>query len=316
MTRTVLNTIASVFAAARTAATATDVQQSRGAISRAAALIAGEPSANMLSALALRPSPPDPAIIGAHAAIVAAAMARDMEVDESTIAEIAEATLLVPLGRFWLARESGLDLDVFRALPQPSEARVPALSAGIRLGADEAGRTIAVTAFEAGWLARSAVLGPLYAGRRAPLPRSFLVATARAFAECCSTTEVGARVSAHEVLKRLTEDPVYGSWVSVLARVVGQFPVGSAVVLEDGSWGVVSGPPAYQPERPPVRRVTDDKGRALSPPPLWDLGKDAALPKVSHALDPALCRFNIARAIFQHSLSSGPPAGRGGGRLK
>lgn len=304
-----LSTVAAVFAATRTAAAAEDAQQIQGALARAAALISKEPSASLLPALALRPSTPDPAIIGAHAAIVAAAMARDIEVSERTVAEIVESTLLVPLGRYWLARKSGLDLDVFRALPEPSEARVPALSAGARLCADQVSQTIAVTAFEAGWLARSTALGPLYAGRREALPRSYLVATARAFAEGCSTTEVGARVSAHEVLKGLSGDAVYASWVSVLARVVGQFPVGSAVVLEDGSWAVVAGPPAYQPERPPVRRVTDDKGRALSPPPLWDLGKDASLPKVTHALEPGLCRFNVARAIFPHSAPPGPSAG-------
>ncbi len=299
---TTIESIAKIFAVARKTTSADSLQSNRAAATQAGQLIAAENPAKLLSALALRPSTPDPAVISAHAAIVSAAMGRDLEASDETVAQNAEATLLVPLGRHWLARQSGLDLEVFRALPEPTEAKVPAVSAAACLGGDEASRNIAVTVFEAAWLSQSKNNGALYAGLRQPLARSLLVATARAFAERCSSTEVGARVSSHEVLRALSKESALGPWVSVLARVVGQFPVGSAVVLEDGSWAVVIGPPEYQPERPPVRRVTDDKGRALSPPPLWDLGKDASLPKVTSAVDPGLCRFNIARAIFHDSL--------------
>ncbi|MEZ4222408.1 MAG: hypothetical protein R3B13_15830 [Polyangiaceae bacterium] len=298
MSENALMSVAAVQAAARRVVGSPDLAEARAAAARGARLVMRYPSSELLCALALKSATPDLATITTHAAIVSAAMARDLEAASATVLQVVDATFILPLARRWLAESAGVDLDVFRSLPEPLERKVACLSAAAALGSDEASRTTACTAYEAAQLVSASRAAP-YDGARAVLPRSMLVAAAWSFAMRCNATEVGARVSSHEVLKMMSRDPMYTPWVNVLARVVGQYPVGSVVVLEDKSWAVVAGPPEYQPDRPPVRRVTDEKGRALNPAPLWDLGKNGGLPKVAGALDPALCRFNAARALFQ-----------------
>jgi hypothetical protein len=270
----------------------------------AQALAASAANAAYALAIPLSASGRDDASRAVQAAMLALSVARRTTRNPRALRRIALAALLVDAGRARIAGREGLDLGMFRLLPDNLDAEVPTESAalGMSEGASQVVEAAAVTAFETAWLERPR-LGRLYAGRVEPRMSTRLLFAVRSFLEHCSPRASDEPQTPFEALRRLVarggeEAPV----LRLLADAVGLVPVGSVVELSSGQWAIVAPPAAAEPERPRVRVLTDLAGRALERPPLLDLGappeSGKALPRVVRVVPAREARFNLTQAFF------------------
>lgn len=238
-----------------------------------------------------------------QSACLTAAAARAAGADPAAVARVTLAGLVLAAG---LARH-------------PADGKVEALAAVATLSAtaspsDPQGRAACVVA------ARAA---EVQLGRSAPTTRRGTVRpVSRPPTSRASTASAELVVAASELLGAIA--PIDGDsvmrtpaealrWLAVegnrahnavgaIVGALGGLPVGTVVELDDGAWAVVAAPPAHPHDldRPTVRIVTDQSGRALEPPETRDLVAAGGRPgRVARLVPASHCRFNAARAVAE-----------------
>lgn len=261
----------------------------------------------------------DPAVLGmsamAHAhrddagravqsAILALVLGRCLTDQRQQLAGLAMSALMAEAGRVRAAGPEGRDRLV--ALAEQDERVVPALSAAVAIGTGgvNVGNAVrTVTAFEANWVERQELLGPVYGGK-SPLPQAQILVVVRRLLALLAPREATVRpLGIIDALAVLAADPtVDRALVRLFVRAVGIIPAGAVVEFETGEWAVVIGPSADARafHLPRVRLVTDATGRAIDPPREVDLGASfeaRTLPRLKSVIDPQYARFNVTQAF-------------------
>src|SRR5262249_28460529 len=136
----------------------------------------------------------------------------------------------------------------------------------------------AVVAYEAQWVRRQPVLGPLYGGLRTPTLQARIVHVARAFNDLLTPSAEQTAMSADEAIAALEAGVTEAAERTVLRLLVaalGIFPTGTLVELTTGEVALVvdtpDSPALYS--LPRVRLVFDQAGGAIPRPTEIDLAQ-------------------------------------------
>ncbi|MDB4992871.1 MAG: Translation initiation factor 2 [Myxococcaceae bacterium] len=219
-----------------------------------------------------------------NSAILAVAMAREISDDRVRLAQIAMAAMMHDVARpraVALAGSVGPKLaGVVARLSEDAEDRLPAGAAAVltALGrVNEPSITRTVITFEALWIRRTAHLGPVYRGVRAPTLHAKIVAIARRYNDLM-TPEPGldappadlAIATLADELKDASDRPV----LRMLVAALRFYPIGTVVQLTSGEVAEVvpGGDRSAGNELPRVRLVLDKAGGVLTPQVEVDLG--------------------------------------------
>lgn len=230
----------------------------------------------------------DVAARAVQSACLAVSAARHRTRDPRALRRLALGALLVDAGRMRLAGNV------------PQEERddlVPAVSASLALSSagSSALESAATIAFEVAWLERPR-LGPLYEGAIEPRLSSRLLLVVRELLRRISPSD-GDPCSPFDALRALlsVDDPDRVA-LGILVDAVGLLPVGTVVQLGSSEWAVVAPSTTPAPiDHPPLRYLTDEKGRAHAHAPLVERPKQV---RMIRALSAQETRFNLARAFF------------------
>lgn len=232
-------------------------------------------------------------------AIIALLAARQATDDATFLIDLAMLALVGDAGTLWLTGQ----LDPAAAGKQAPAAEVPAGTAALLIAASGAGATSrrrAVAAFEAVWLDHGAELGAPPGGTLGPLGSAHLLHATRAFLDLVGPPDGRAALSLPDALVALsTRGDIDALALRALVAALGPLPVGTAVELLRGQWGVVIGESLRGDafERPRVALVLDEEGRPYPQPLVIDLGmSDSA--GIARIVGPELARFNVARALY------------------
>lgn len=241
---------------------------------------------------------------GLQSAILAVAIARGITRDRVALSRIAMAALMADSGR---ARQVGIEgRDRLVALPRAQEMRVPETTGAMCIssgGVNESSAARAVVAFEATWLERESLLGPVYGDKLAPTLQARVVRTARALLDRLAPRDTAQPMSPMDALHTVLAEPFVDPLMRrLLIQAIGLVPTGTVVEFESGEWGVVIGPSENReaPDRPRVKLITDRTGRALPRPHEVDLGRPPPrqpYPEIARIVDPNQADFNQA-AVF------------------
>jgi hypothetical protein len=220
-----------------------------------------------------------------QSACLAVAAARRHVRDPRALRRLALAALLVDAGRVRVSD----DLD----------DQVPVASAGLALSSagSPALESAALTAFEVAWLERPR-LGKLYEGAIEPRLSSRLLLVVRRFLELIAPRDDAAPASPLDALRTLVaEEDADLVALGILVDAVGVLPVGTVVQLGSGEWAIVAPSVTRSAvDHPPLRYLTDEKGRAHARCPLVERPKQV---RITRTLSGKETRFNLARAFFQ-----------------
>jgi hypothetical protein len=254
------------------------------------------------------------AMAGAHrddagralqAAILAVVVGRELTTNRVALSRVTMAALMSEIGRVRLAGATGRER--FVTLSEADETRVPAASALVAVATGGVAPSSALrttTLYEAAWLARQPVQGPLWQGQVAALPHSEILLLARLVVDQLAPLDTRPSASPSAALEAVAADPrTPRVLLRILVRVLGFIPSGTVVELETGEWAVVLGP-SVRPEAfpmPRLRVVTDRKGRALERPHTIDVGEAARgdVLRITRALESAQARFNVTKAFLE-----------------
>ena len=258
----------------------------------------------LLGVTAMAAAHRDDAARSVQAAIVAVLLARKIVPDRHTLARLAMTALMADAGRVRVAQVSHSALG---GLSDQDEALVPAMTALVAIatgGINPNNAQRAVSSFEATWLERSAVLGPL-AIAGSPLPQSEILVFVRQLVDHLAPRDASPALSPAEALDAMARRPETSHFLMrLLIHTLGLIPVSSVVELDSGEWAVVVGqseePGAQQ--LPLLRVVADAQGRPLATPRTLDLGRNVPgqrAPAIVRVLRAAEARFNVARAFVQ-----------------
>lgn len=205
-------------------------------------------------------------------------------------------TLLVELGLAALAASTLPDV----AGADEILAMTLNILASSRLSLARARRMLAVFEHRAG-VDRT---GPPYVPLESP-PHLFgrICAIAVTFDQLTTSGTDRAGLLPDEALARMAEEATVrfdGELLRLFAGVVGRYPLGSAVELDDGSVAVVVHTPsdAASAARPLVRVVRDERGVAVTHGALLDLGDPACVRRITGAVDASSLGIDPRRALF------------------
>jgi serine/threonine protein kinase len=249
------------------------------------AVLAADPMPR--SALALAHTHRDPAARALHTALLALVSAQQVTTDRATLSRVALAALLRNVV------EMSADGSASASVP----ARIAALCLSVGGGCSEALAGV-VAAFGAAWLEHDLSLGPM--ADLSPLLTSRLVHQIGRLVDTLSQEE--PHQSPSEALRRLLELPdIDRECLCLLVAAVGALPIGTIVELDNGAWGVVI-EPSLDPDfldRPTVRLLTTNTGRAIDRPALTDLRRaGSGGPQRAVRLVPSrFTRFNIVQTL-------------------
>lgn len=226
-----------------------------------------------LGVTALRNQNHDEAGRAVNTAILSLAMTRQITGDVVLLQRLAMAALLFDTARPRLtgASTSGAG-GLLPQLSEQQEADVPAGTAVVltTLGlVNEPSVMRTVMAYEAHWMRRLSLLGPLYRGLRPPTLQGRILATARAFNDLLTPAPGETPLSADEAIAKLEQEATDAAERTVLRLLVGAlgiFPTGTLVELSTGEVALVVRTPA-NPARysqPRVRLVFDAAGGPIA----------------------------------------------------
>lgn len=256
-----------------------------------------------------------------NTAILSLAMARQISADIFLLERLAMAALLYDIAKPRLTgamnREEGH--SILPSLTEDQDADMPAgtavmLTALGRLNEESTVRS--VIAFEAHWLKRQSVLGPLYKGLRQPALLSRIVAVARAFNDLLTPSAGREPVSADNAVAKLEQEADSAADRTVLRLLVGAlgiFPTGTLVELSTGEVALVvqtsSHPARYS--LPRVRLVFDASGGAVDHPVEIDLAQAFSSAEPRRHIRRVVATSDDAFASTMRSLASGSPHAAG-----
>jgi hypothetical protein len=212
-----------------------------------------------------------------NSAILAVAMARELEADRAQLSQIAMAAMMHDVGRPRAmslgsgganGRGGGSDMPMptMMTLSEDQEDRLPGGTAAVltalgRLNEPTIGRT--VVAFEALWQRRQRWIGPLYRGARTPTLHARLVWVARRYNDLV-TPEPGLEpptpYSAIGTLFEELTDPADRTVLQLLVAALGIIPIGTVVQLSTGEMAEVIARRGDGPLDQPVVRLLAANG--------------------------------------------------------
>ncbi len=231
----------------------------------------------------------DPGSRSVQTALLALLVARELTRQREPLGRLALAALMSEVGP---AKLRGADATSQATL-------VPATSAAMCLatgGASTAGAVRAVLSFESAWMEHADTLGPVYAGRGAPLVSSQVLHAVRHYLDLVAPRDATVRLSPPEALAHTQRQPSVDDAVCrILAKTLGVLPTGTVVELSGGEWAVVVSCSA-DARWPVVKVVTDSAGVALPTPRAVDLAKEPDI-SVRRVLKGSETRFNPTSAL-------------------
>lgn len=228
----------------------------------------------------------DEALRAVHAAILSAAMAREIGADRAKSVDIVMAALLhdvaVPRIRARAVEQTGRTGEAPEA-----DAELPAGTAATMAGFSglfEESMVRGVVAFESQWSRFTGPLGPLYHGARPPTLQARIVAIAHEWSRLRLSPLRERPKSADQAVAALIEDlrdPSDLAVARLLFSTLRFYPAGTVVELDTREIAEVVSSGEVGHGTPVVRITHDEAGAALEAPREIDLADEAATPRRS-----------------------------------
>jgi hypothetical protein len=258
----------------------------------------------MLALSTLANSHRDEAGRAVQTSMLAIVVARRLTQNRSSLSQLAMAALMADVGR---VRIAGLSTEKFVALSDDVDRVVPALTSSLCIstgGVNVQNALRTVTSFEATYIERAPLLGPLYRRAMTPLIQSKIVFLVRQLVDKVAPRDLSRPMSPLDALAALAGQPNVDELVyKLLIQAVGVMPTGTVVEFETGEWGVVVGPSSNRNAlaRPRVKLITDRAGQVFAKPKEIDLGEASQgrrFPRITGVIEPSKARFNVTGALM------------------
>jgi hypothetical protein len=244
-------------------------------------------------------------------AILTVGIARRLTENRIVLSQIAMAALVADVGRVRIA--GAASTERFVQLADEVERAVPAVTSALCIstgGVNVQNALRTVTAFEATFLERQAILGPLYKRQMAAMIQSKVLQTVRALFEFLAPRDTSRALSPLDALAAVARLPNVDETVfKLLVQTVGVLPTGTVVEFETGEWGIVVGPSLNRGAvaRPRIKLITDRSGQVFAKPKEIDLGAPSQgrrFPRITGVIEPNKARFNVT-GVFHEPVGSG-----------
>jgi hypothetical protein len=248
-----------------------------------------------------------------QSAILSTVVARRLTKNRNSLAQLAMAALMADVGRVRIAGSSG---ERFVRLGDDVERVIPALTSSLCIstgGVNVQNALRTVTAFEATFMERQALLGPLYKRSLSPLVQSRILYVVRGLLERLAPRDNSRPMSPLDALADLAGKPnVDDTAYKLLIAAIGVMPTGTVVEFETGEWGIVIGPSENRQAiaRPRVKLVTDRSGQVFAKPKEIDLGAPSQgrrFPRITGVIEPTRARFNTTGVLMSTEAGSATP---------
>jgi hypothetical protein len=239
-----------------------------------------------------------------QAAILSIVVARRLTNNRNALAQLAMAALVADVGRVRIAGSSG---EKFVQLSEDVEKVVPALTSSLCIstgGVNVQNAIRTVTAYEATYLERVLLLGPIYKRAMSPMIQSKILYVVRQLLERLAPRDITRPMSPLDALASLAGQPNVDETVyKLLIQGLGVMPTGTVVEFETGEWGIVVGPSSNRAAlaRPRVKLVTDRAGQVFGKPKEIDLGAPSQgrrFPRITGVIEPSKARFNVTGVLM------------------
>ncbi len=238
-------------------------------------------------------------------AILTVSIARRLTKSRVVLSQIAMAALMSDVGRVRIAGVTSAER--FVQLSDDVERAVPAVTSALCIstgGVNVQNALRTVTSFEATYMERQALLGPIYKRQMSAMIQSKVLHTVRALFELLAPRDTTRALSPLDALAALARMPTVDETVfKLLVQTVGILPTGTVVEFETGEWGIVVGPSTNRAAiaRPRIKLVTDRSGQVFAKPKEIDLGAPSAgrrFPRITGVIEPTRARFNVTGVFF------------------
>jgi hypothetical protein len=195
----------------------------------------------------------------------------------------------------------------FVQLAEDVERAVPAVTSALCIstgGVNVANALRTVTTFEATYIERQAVLGPIYKRQMPAMIQSKILHTVRAVFEFLAPRDTSRAMSPLDALAAVARLPNIDETVlKLLLQSIGLMPTGTVVEFETGEWGIVVGPSTNRTAiaRPRIKLITDRSGQVFAKPKEIDLGAPSQgrrFPRITGVIEPTRARFNVTGVFF------------------
>ncbi len=232
-------------------------------------------------------------------AILCIIVARRLTHSRAALSQLAMAALMADVGRVRIAGSSG---EKFVQLSEDVEKVVPSLTSSLCIstgGVNLQNALRTVSAYEATYLERQSLLGPIYKRTMSPLIQSKILFVVRQLLERLAPRDTTRPMSPLDALASLAAQTNVDELVyKLLIQAVGVMPTGTVVEFETGEWGIVVGQSTNKAAlaRPRVKLITDRSGQVFSKPKEIDLGAPSQgrrFPRITGIIEPNKARFNV-----------------------
>jgi hypothetical protein len=161
-----------------------------------------------------------------------------------------------------------------------------------------------VSAYEATYLERQQLLGPIYKRAMSPMIQSKILFVVRQLLERLAPRDITRAMSPLDALASLAGQPNVDELVyKLVIQAIGVMPTGTVVEFETGEWGIVIGASTNRAAlaRPRVKLITDRAGQVFAKPKEIDLGAPSQgrrFPRITGVIEPTKARFNVTGVVM------------------
>jgi HD-GYP domain-containing protein (c-di-GMP phosphodiesterase class II) len=241
-------------------------------------------------------------------AILSIIVARRLTTNRNALSQLAMSALMADVGRVRIAGNSG---EKMVQLSEDVEKVVPALTSSLCIstgGVNIHNALRTVTAYEANYIERAPLLGPIYKRTMSPMTQSKILHVVRQLLERLAPRDMKRPMSPLDAMAELAGQPNIDELVyKLLIQAVGVMPTGTVVEFETGEWGIVIGPSTNRAAlaRPRVKLITDRSGQVFAKPKEIDLGASSQggkrFPRITGIIEPSKARFNVTGVLMAES---------------
>lgn len=261
--------------------------------------LAQQKHASVLALTTLAHAHRDDAGRAVQSAIIAILIARRLTSNRQVLGQLALSALLSDVGRIQKAGATGRDRLV--SLPEEAEKAVPSLTSAICIvtgGVTLQSAIRTVTAYEATFVEREHLLGPIYKRSLSTTVASKILRVARALLDHLAPRDTSRPLSPLDALAAVSQLPnIDRVAYRLLVAAVGLLPTGTVVEFETGEWGIVMGPSHNKSamDKPRIKLITDRAGQVFVNPKEIDLGESDKrhYPPITGIIEPDRARFNV-----------------------
>jgi hypothetical protein len=239
-----------------------------------------------------------------QAAILSIVVARKLTQQRNALSQLAMAALMADIGRVRIAGSSG---EKMVQLSDDVERVVPALTSSLCIstgGVNVQNALRTVSAYEATYLERHHLLGPIYKRAMSPMIQSKILFVVRQLLERLAPRDITRAMSPLDALASLAGQPNVDEMVyKLVIQAIGVMPTGTVVEFETGEWGIVVGASTNRAAlaRPRVKLITDRAGQVFTKPKEIDLGAPSQgrrFPRITGVIEPTKARFNVTGVLM------------------